>query len=65
MARLLHEILDETAKRVPKKTVIVTNERSYTYEELRDQSQRLAGFLRKKGVARGGRIAIVPSNVSM
>ena len=61
MARLLHEILDETAERVPKKTAIVTNEGSRTYEELRDQSRRLAGFLRKKGVARGDRIAIILS----
>ncbi len=56
---LLHEILDKTALRSPSKVAIMTDAGHLTYSQLAQQSRKLAAFLRKDGVRRGDRVAVV------
>jgi amino acid adenylation domain-containing protein len=62
MPSTIHELLDEMAVRVPDKTAIVADEGTVTYRALAERSRRLATWLRRSGVRRGDRIAIVLPN---
>ena len=55
--------LDRSAKVYPNKPAIIYNDRTYTYSEMDDRVNRLAGALRQVGVARGDRVAFMVPNI--
>src|SRR5690349_10130389 len=62
MASTIHEFLDEMAARAPDKTAIVADEGAVSYGALAADSRRLAGWLRRAGVQRGDRVALLLPN---
>jgi long-chain acyl-CoA synthetase len=62
--RLLHESLLAAAAETPHKAALVADGRSWSYEELRDGSLRLARALQRSGLARGDRVAIFMDNTA-
>jgi fatty-acyl-CoA synthase len=60
--RTLAGALDAAAARYPDRPLILTDERSYTYAEVRDWSRRLAAGLVASGVAAGEHVAMVMAN---
>ncbi|MCD8011083.1 MAG: amino acid adenylation domain-containing protein [Lachnospiraceae bacterium] len=57
--RTLYGMFQETAGRCPDRIAVVDAEGSYTYEELRKESDRTAAWLRKRGVQPGDRVAVM------
>src|SRR5947208_768750 len=49
----LGRLLDQTADRFGSATAIIYNHRTWTWQEVREQSNRLAGGLARLGVRRG------------
>jgi long-chain acyl-CoA synthetase len=61
--RLLHDaLLLRGIAATRDRTALIVDGRSYSFGELLDASQRLAGALRSRGVARGDRVAIQLEN---
>ena len=60
--RLLHEFLSNSARRLPSKTALIIDDRSYSYQELYAAASGLAKALRKQGLKRGDRVAIFMEN---
>jgi len=60
--RFLADSLLHSAGRLPDKTVAVVESKPYSYAELRDQAERLAGALQQRGLQRGERVAIYMDN---
>jgi long-chain acyl-CoA synthetase len=60
--RLLHDGLVTSATKVPDKTALIIEGKSYTYSELYDAARRLAQALIKQGLQRGDRVAIYMDN---
>jgi amino acid adenylation domain-containing protein len=60
--RLLHNLLERTALRVPDKIALVAAGQRFTYAQIESEASRLAGGLRARGVARGDRVAIFADN---
>ncbi len=63
----LHQMLEETAKRFPRKTAIIfpgafDDERKINYKRLDDESNRLANALIDMGVKKGDRVALLMPN---
>ena len=56
---LIHEMLEETAKRYPQNIAVKHGEETITFEELNKQSTKLATFFDSKGIKEGDRIALV------
>jgi acyl-CoA ligase (AMP-forming) (exosortase A-associated) len=56
--RVLHDLLLETAARLPGKTAVFHHDREATYAHFEDQSRRLAACLIAGGVRRGERVAV-------
>ena len=61
-AFLVHDLLDETAARMPNKTAVFTDEESITYSNLSESSCRLAAWFSQIGIRRGDRIALLLPN---
>jgi long-chain acyl-CoA synthetase len=62
-ARLLHEaLLQRGTPGTRDRTALIVDGRSYAFGDLLDASQRLAGALRGRGIARGDRVAIQLEN---
>jgi amino acid adenylation domain-containing protein len=61
-ATLVHELLDETAARLPDKSALITDEGSISYGALAETTRRLAGWLVEAGIRRGDRIALMLPN---
>lgn len=56
----LAEFLEASARRYPQRPAVVAEDgSSLSYEALNDRASRMAGFLRRRGVASGDRVAIV------
>jgi len=55
-------LLDRATAEFASRDYVVTNDRSWTYAEVSDWSQRIAGALRGLGVAPGDHVAIVMAN---
>ena len=55
--------LDRSAKVYPNKPAIVYNDTTYTYSEMDDRVNRLAGALRQAGVQKGDRVAFMVPNI--
>lgn len=58
MSYLLTHLLAASAERFPEKTAVWARERSLTYRQLDEQSNRLAYLLRDHGIRRGDRVGI-------
>jgi amino acid adenylation domain-containing protein len=59
---LLHQLLESSAQRQPRKVALVTESSRITYGELADQAERFAFTLQRRGVRRGDRVAIFLDN---
>jgi fatty-acyl-CoA synthase len=55
--------LDRSAKVYPNKPAIIYNDRTYSYSEMDDRVNRLAGALRQAGVHKGDRVAFMVPNI--
>ena len=55
--------LDRSAKVYPNKPAVIYNDRVYTYSEMDDRVNKLAGALRQAGVGRGDRVAFMVPNI--
>jgi len=58
MKYLLHQAIPEFAKEVPDKDAFRIDEQGLTYRELEEASNRLAHWLREKGVKKGDRVGL-------
>ena len=59
---LLHEFLENTARRLPGKTALICGEQRLTYAEIDQLANRLAHGLLASGVRRGDRVAVCLDN---
>lgn len=59
MIRLLHEFVTRTAGARPDSLAMIGSDRTVTYRELDEYSNRLAATLRAHGCERGGRVAVL------
>ena len=55
--------LERSAFVYPDKPAVIYKERVYTYSELRDRVNRLAGALKNAGIGRGDRVAFIVPNL--
>ncbi len=60
--RLLGEALLISARQTPSKKAIIVKGKEYTYSELKESAERLAGYLDKSAIKKGDRIAISMEN---
>ncbi len=60
--RLLGEALLRSAKSNPSKTAIIVKDKEYSFEQLNENAQKLAGYFIKEGIKKGERIAIYMEN---
>ena len=60
--RTLHQALDASAEEFGDRPYVVTDERTWTYAEIRDWSVRLAAGLVRAGVQPGEKVAVVMAN---
>ena len=60
--RALHEQLDEAASRWPDRPYVITDDRTWTYAEVREWSLRLASALAARGVEPGEHVALEMAN---
>src|SRR5881397_2759872 len=58
----LHDRLREVAREVAMKPALIHGDRTVTYAELDAASDRLAGALARRGIARGDRVTIFMPN---
>jgi long-chain acyl-CoA synthetase len=58
----IHEYLDRSARKFPKRKAIIFNNWSITYAGLRKASEKIAANLREQGVRAGDRVAIMLPN---
>jgi len=56
---LIHEMLEETAKRYPQNIAVKHGDETITFEELNEQSTKLATFFYEHEVKEGDRIALI------
>jgi amino acid adenylation domain-containing protein len=59
---LVHEFLEQAARRWPAKVALVCEEQRMTYAQLDDMANRLANWLIAQGVQRGDRVGIFLGN---
>ncbi|MFC9249580.1 AMP-binding protein [Streptomyces sp. NPDC057136] len=62
-ARMLHELLDETASATPDALAVRDTRESWTYRQLAEQSHAFAHWLTARGVVRGERILVQLPNM--
>ena len=62
MRGLLHDLVTEAARSRPDARALVGEDRSFTYAELDDYSNRFASVLRDHGCERGHRVALLMPN---
>ena len=60
--RLLHDGLIASADKTPDKVVVIVEEKSYSYKELKDASLKFASRLKSVGVKKGDRVVIYMDN---
>ncbi|HZZ92509.1 MAG TPA: AMP-binding protein [Usitatibacter sp.] len=59
---LLHQFLDDSARRLPGKVALVCRDERYTYEDIDARANVLAHALRQRGVQRGDRVVLFLDN---
>ena len=62
MVFLVHHLLADTARRVPDKTALIAGSNRRSFADLDRDSNAVAGTLRRMGVRRGDRVAIMLEN---
>jgi long-chain acyl-CoA synthetase len=60
--RLLGEALLISTRQAPSKIAIIVKGKEYTYSELKESADRLAGYLVRSGIKKGDRVAISMEN---
>ncbi|HXR82776.1 MAG TPA: AMP-binding protein [Hanamia sp.] len=60
--RLLGEALFRSAKNFPSKTAVIVKDKEYSYEFLKNKTEKLAAYFIKSGIKKGERIAIYLDN---
>ena len=55
----LHELFEATVKAYPEKIALICADQQMTYTQLEDNSNKLARFLRSKGVGKGYRVGLL------
>ncbi len=58
----LQQLLQRTARRLPKKVAVIDGQRRFTYQQLNTYSDRFASALVKLGVTKGDRVGILAPN---
>lgn len=58
----LHELLDQAAAAAPDSVALVRDDRELSYRQLAEESRRVAGWLRRRGVRRGDRVLLLLPN---
>ena len=58
----LQEVLERTARRLPRKVGVIDGPRRYTFRQLDDYSDRLAAALATHGVSKGDRVGVLAPN---
>ena len=61
-SRNLFDLLEEQGERHPAQLAVIDGERSFTYAQLAERALRAAAAMRKAGVRKGDRVAILISN---
>jgi fatty-acyl-CoA synthase len=61
-SRTLFDLLCEQAGRFPERPAVICGERRRTYRELAEAAARIGGGLRRHGIGRGDRVAILMEN---
>jgi long-chain acyl-CoA synthetase len=59
---LLHEFLEDSARRMPDKVALICGERRFSFADIDAQASRMAQGLAARGIARGDRVAIFADN---
>jgi amino acid adenylation domain-containing protein len=59
---LLHEFLEESARKYPNKIALVQKEERWTYRAIDEKANQVAHLLRHQGIQRGDRVAIFLDN---
>ncbi|WP_109484752.1 AMP-binding protein [Occallatibacter savannae] len=59
---LVAEFLEESARRFPEKTALITERERFTYREIEERASALADAMAAAGVSRGDRVVIVLPN---
>src|SRR5947207_15621716 len=59
---LLHQFLEQTARRMPDQVALVCQGASYTYRQIDEAAARLGAAMQHRGVRRGDRVAIFLDN---
>jgi long-chain acyl-CoA synthetase len=59
---LLHEFLEESARKYPDKIALVQKEERWTYRAIDEKANQVAHLLRNQGIQRGDRVAIFLDN---
>ena len=63
---LVHDFLEQSAKRTPEKTALVHGTQRFSYAEIDAMANRLANALSDRGVTRGDRVVLfLPNNVEL
>ena len=58
----VQELLSKTAERMPTKIAVIDGERTFTYQQLQDFSDRFAALLASSGVNPGDRVGVFAPN---
>src|SRR2546430_12399421 len=59
---LLHQCLEQTARRLPDQVALVCQRASYTYRQIDEAAARLGAAMQHRGVRRGDRVVIFLDN---
>ncbi len=59
---VIGDIIRRNARRYPKKTAVISEDKRYTFKELNSRANSLANALLNMGIAKGDRIAILLDN---
>ena len=59
---LLHQFLEQTARRSPDTTALVSQKTSYSYRQIDEAAARLGAAMQERGVRRGDRVAVFLDN---
>ena len=59
MVNLVQNYLSDSVNRTPRKTAVWDKEKTLSFLELEEKSNRLARFLKKKGIQKGDRVAFL------
>ena len=58
----IHYLLDNTSRKFPEKTAIIDEEKSFSYQEIREATLKLGTALTSIGVSKGDRVGILSPN---